>query len=268
MPYDGSVNPHTSIILAQAWLDTLRQHHTIFHTWMGCGNDFVNLKNIVEFDLKEDKRTHKELASAYPVWSHILLGQTPITHTFNSNDNLDFGKMFVSLRPVSLRSFVLWRCGTNGIQEAASAVRSNSSILFSAIREDVCTLLSQVWQDISQNKWHKKNFACNLVSLRTFPTPELILQLNSKISSPSKNKIVAEVEKLEEIKSLINDCCKTGIGERWEYAFNQTYFVTKIVNGCVFRRTTDKLWECCVDPYLLSYKDMQSVIRLLKEMNS
>ena len=131
--------------------------------------------------------------------------------------------------------------------------------LFSAIREDVCTLLSQVWQDIST----KKKMGCRLVALRTFPTPELVLQLNSKTSSPTKSKIVVEVENFEAVQRMLNECCNSGIGQGWEYAFDQTYFVTKLISGCVFRRSMDRTWQCCVDPYTLSYQDMKSVAALL-----
>ena len=186
LPYDSSASAHTNIIQAQAWLDMVHQHKTMFHTWMGCSSELLSLQNVISCDLQEDKRTHKELAAAYPVWSNILLGQTPASHTYESENDLDYSKMFVSLRPASLRSFVLWRC--DGLQEAASAVRSNSSILFSAIREDVCTLLSQVWQDTAPRK---KN-GLRLVALRTFQRQSWCCS-NNKTSSLQRQ-----------------DCCRGG----------------------------------------------------------
>ena len=44
LPYDSSASAHTNIIQAQAWLDVVHQHKTMFHTWMGCSSELLSLR--------------------------------------------------------------------------------------------------------------------------------------------------------------------------------------------------------------------------------
>lgn len=278
--------PHTRTACEiRAWINLVTTNRTLFPTWM-CDRETC-VEKLVEqskHEICEDERTNEELAKAFTIWDDILLFKSlAVSSCTAPRFPIEGCLLYLSVRPWSMKKFTKWRSGWTC--EGDKAARSISVPLQSAIRQDACIQLNDLWEEIKHNVRPDGTLRFYLSEMNIFPTPELVLQVfapegkNPKIvNRPDKIMVTAD---LTELKSVVRSSACKVLNDGWESVFDVSHFILrKAPNGVTFRRAicwgegkcmTRPIWQFNGDPYSHSAADLQHVLetlnRLKREIN-
>jgi hypothetical protein len=267
---------HTACEIRE-WVKIVTQNRTLFPTWM-CDRE-TDIGKIIEqskHKIHEDDRSNEELAKVFTMWDDILLFKSfAVSSSTAPRFPIEGCLLHLSVRPWSMKKFVKWRSGWT--HQGEKAARSISVALQSAVRQDVCIQLNDLWEEIKHNVRADGTLRFYLSEINIFPTPEIVLQVfapegkNPKVvNRPDKVMVTAD---LAELRSVVRSSACKVLNDGWESVFDISHFVLrKAPNGLTFRRAicwgdgksvTRPLWQFNGDPYSHSASDLQHVIKTL-----